>query len=143
MKSTGIIRRIDDLGRIAIPKEIRRTLKIRENDPMEFFLGKDNTLYLQKYIPIGEKDWDTAKVILEPILATDYVLLNRYGDVERRKGTIPCKNRDEAEASADLNVFEIKIDGEIDAYLVVAKSCDETRANIAKDLLKTFFAQSN
>lgn len=54
MKSTGIVRRIDDLGRIVIPKEIRRTLHIRESDPMEIFTGKDGEVILKKYSPIGE-----------------------------------------------------------------------------------------
>ena len=49
MKATGIIRRIDDLGRIVIPKEIRRTLKIREGDPMEIFIEGDNRVIFQRY----------------------------------------------------------------------------------------------
>ena len=52
-KSTGIIRRIDDLGRIIIPKEIRRTLRLREGDPMEIFTQNGEVLF-QKYSPIGE-----------------------------------------------------------------------------------------
>ncbi len=53
MKATGIIRRIDDLGRIVIPKEIRRILRLREGDPMEIFI-QDNGVCFQKYSPIGE-----------------------------------------------------------------------------------------
>lgn len=49
MKSTGIVRRIDDLGRVVIPKEIRRTTRIRENDPMEIFVGNDGEIILKKY----------------------------------------------------------------------------------------------
>jgi len=54
MKSTGIVRRIDDLGRIVIPKEIRRHCKIRENDPMEIYVDKDGTVILKKYSPVKE-----------------------------------------------------------------------------------------
>ncbi len=54
MKATGIVRRIDDLGRIVIPKEIRRTLKIREGDPLEIFIQKDGEIIFKKYSPIGE-----------------------------------------------------------------------------------------
>ncbi len=54
MKATGIVRRIDDLGRIVIPKEIRRTLRIRETDPLEIFTETDGTVILKKYSPIGE-----------------------------------------------------------------------------------------
>lgn len=49
MKTTGIIRRIDDLGRIVIPKEIRRALKIREGDPMEIYLERDGSVILKPY----------------------------------------------------------------------------------------------
>lgn len=54
MKATGIVRRIDDLGRIVIPKEIRRTLRIRESDPMEIFTDREGEIVLKKYSPIGE-----------------------------------------------------------------------------------------
>lgn len=54
MKATGIVRRIDDLGRIVIPKEIRRTLRIRESDPLEIFTEHDGSIILKKYSPIGD-----------------------------------------------------------------------------------------
>jgi AbrB family transcriptional regulator (stage V sporulation protein T) len=54
VKATGIVRRIDDLGRVVIPKEIRRTLKIREGDPLEIFVDRDGEVILKKYSPIGE-----------------------------------------------------------------------------------------
>ena len=54
MKATGIVRRIDDLGRVVIPKEIRKTLRIREGDPLEIFTAKDGEVILKKYSPIGE-----------------------------------------------------------------------------------------
>lgn len=49
MRATGIVRCIDDLGRIVIPKEIRRTCNLREGDPMELYLGEDNQIVLKKY----------------------------------------------------------------------------------------------
>ena len=54
MKATGIVRRVDDLGRIVIPKEIRRTLRIREGDPLEIYTDRDGEVILKKYSPIGE-----------------------------------------------------------------------------------------
>ena len=54
MKATGIVRRIDDLGRVVIPKEIRRTLKIREGMPMEIFTDVAGEVILKKYSPVGE-----------------------------------------------------------------------------------------
>jgi len=54
LKATGIVRRIDDLGRVVIPKEIRRTLRIREGDPLEIFTDREGEIILKKYSPIGE-----------------------------------------------------------------------------------------
>lgn len=54
MKATGIVRRIDDLGRVVIPKEIRRTMRIREGDPLEIFTDNDGEVVFKKYSPIGE-----------------------------------------------------------------------------------------
>lgn len=54
MKATGIVRRVDDLGRIVIPKEIRRTLKIREGDPLEIYTEKDGGVIFRKYSPMGD-----------------------------------------------------------------------------------------
>lgn len=54
MRATGIVRRIDELGRVVIPKEIRRTLRIREGDPLEIYTDHDGEVVLKKYSPIGE-----------------------------------------------------------------------------------------
>jgi AbrB family transcriptional regulator (stage V sporulation protein T) len=54
MKTTGIVRRIDDLGRIVVPKEIRKTLRIREGDPLEIFASHEGEILLKKYSQIGE-----------------------------------------------------------------------------------------
>lgn len=54
MKATGIVRRIDDLGRVVIPKEIRRTLHIRDGDPLEIYTEKDGEVIFKKYSPVGE-----------------------------------------------------------------------------------------
>lgn len=66
MKATGIVRRIDDLGRVVIPKEIRRTLRIREGDPLEIFTDREGEVILKKYSPIGELS-DFAKEYVESL----------------------------------------------------------------------------
>ena len=66
MKATGIVRRIDDLGRIVIPKEIRRTLRIREGDPLEIYTEKDGGVIFRKYSPIGDLQ-DFAAQVCESI----------------------------------------------------------------------------
>lgn len=53
MKATGIVRRIDDLGRVVIPKEIRRTLRLREGTPLEIFTDREGEIILKKYSPMG------------------------------------------------------------------------------------------
>jgi len=53
MKATGIVRRIDDLGRVVIPKEIRRTMRIREGDPLEIYTSRDGEVIFKKYSLLG------------------------------------------------------------------------------------------
>ena len=69
MRATGIVRRIDDLGRVVIPKEIRRTLRIREGDPLEIFTEKDGEVIFKKYSPMGELS-DFAGQICETMYKT-------------------------------------------------------------------------
>lgn len=74
MKATGIVRRIDDLGRVVIPKEIRRTLRIREGDPLEIYTEKDGEVIFKKYSPMGELS-DFASQICESLQkATDSIV---------------------------------------------------------------------
>ena len=62
MKATGIVRRVDDLGRIVIPKEIRRTLRIREGDPLEIYTEKDGGVIFRKYSPMGDLQESAAQM---------------------------------------------------------------------------------
>ena len=64
MKATGIVRRIDDLGRVVIPKEIRRTMRIKEGDPLELFTTREGEVVFKKYQPFEEMDWVKAKAII-------------------------------------------------------------------------------
>ncbi|MBR7186550.1 MAG: AbrB/MazE/SpoVT family DNA-binding domain-containing protein [Clostridia bacterium] len=86
MKATGIVRRIDELGRVVIPKEIRRTLRIREGDPLELFTDRDE-LMLKKYSPIASVERfaeGTAKSLNEQsgylaAISDNDVILAAYG----------------------------------------------------------------
>jgi AbrB family transcriptional regulator (stage V sporulation protein T) len=69
MKATGIVRRIDDLGRVVIPKEIRRTMRIREGDSLEIFTDRQGEIILKKYSPIGEMS-NFAKDYAESLATT-------------------------------------------------------------------------
>ena len=57
MKATGIVRRIDDLGRIVIPKEIRKTLKVKEGMPLEIYTDKEGGIILRKFLPFSERSF--------------------------------------------------------------------------------------
>lgn len=92
MKATGIVRRIDDLGRVVIPKEIRRTMKIREGDPLEIFTEKDGEVIFKKYSPIGELGEfssvyaDTlAKVSGFPVCITDKDMVISVSGVPKKE----------------------------------------------------------
>ncbi len=75
MKATGIVRRIDDLGRVVVPKEIRRTLRIREGDPMEIFTDREGEIILKKYSPIGELGTFSQQYADAVYQATKYSIL--------------------------------------------------------------------
>ena len=69
MKATGIVRRIDELGRVVIPKEIRRTQRIRRGDPLEIFTTGDGEVIFKKYSPIGETGRAVAEIQVDKIAA--------------------------------------------------------------------------
>ena len=93
MRATGIVRRIDELGRVVIPKEIRRTLRIREGDPLEIYTDRDGEVILKKYSPIGEMD----------AFAKDYT-----ESLFRAMGHIACiVDRDQVVAASGVNKKEL------------------------------------
>lgn len=68
MKATGVVRRIDELGRVVIPREIRKTLHIREGEPMEIYTGNDGEVILRKFSPVGGMG-DTVREIADSLAA--------------------------------------------------------------------------
>lgn len=105
MKATGIVRRIDDLGRVVIPKEIRRTLRIREGDPLEIFTEKDGEVIFKKYSPMGDMTEFARRVcealqkhtgFLAAVCDRDSVIAAAgpgHGDVTERRLTQPLFHR--------------------------------------------------
>ena len=79
MKATGIVRRIDELGRVVIPKEIRRTQRIRQGDPLEIFTTGDGEVIFKKYSPIGEMAAFAAQYaeVLQKNLARTAIVCDR------------------------------------------------------------------
>ena len=93
MKATGIVRKIDDLGRVVIPKEIRRTMRIRDGDPLEIYTNTEGEVIFKKYSPIGEMASFAAQ----------------YADVLYKMGNIPAVicDRDHVVAVAGMPKKEL------------------------------------
>ncbi len=81
MKATGIVRRIDDLGRVVIPREVRKSVRIKESDPLEIFITKDGEIVLKKYQPFEEIDWVKAKNLIKAMYPElKFALYNDLGE---------------------------------------------------------------
>lgn len=95
MKATGIVRRIDDLGRVVIPKEIRRSLRIREGDPLELYTS-DGGIVFKKYQAYDDKDWAIARKMAQAILKADFAIYDMDGYRVANIGIAPADfDRDE------------------------------------------------
>ncbi len=118
MKATGIVRRVDDLGRVVIPKEIRRSMKINAGDPLELFT-ENGYVCFKKYSPIGEFDVDQAKKLVYGVLYGQFVITDRDEEIF----TADSVNT-QLQFGADKTAFEktaISVDGEYFGDLWVPK----------------------
>ena len=102
MKATGIVRRIDDLGRVVIPKEIRRTMRIREGDPLEIFTDREGEVIFKKYSPIGELASFAAQYAetLQKICSMAVVITDR--DIVIASAGVPRKEYYDRKISGEL-----------------------------------------
>ena len=126
MKATGIVRHIDDLGRIVIPKEIRRTLKIREGDPLEIFL-ENNCVCFQRYSALGSLTNETLQIALTMATNSGLRPIAIYDTVSKLCGTenfpsyVPSeweRGNEPFEYSKTYGVYPITTDGERMGYVV-------------------------
>ena len=142
MKATGIVRRIDDLGRIVIPKEIRRTLRIKEGDPMELFTTREGEVVFKKYQPFEEMDWVKAKYLIRAIFPDLHFSL--YNDLGERQTATSM--RFATSINCDDYIFddkEIK-NNENDTIGYIDFDGDITLDDLKKitKLLKEFFSEN-
>lgn len=128
MKETGVVRRIDDLGRVVIPKEMRRMLRLREGDPMELFMDGD-VVVLRKYNPLCGADWVHIREVLRHVVE-DFCLLDQYGDLAIAAG-LNFPNQESASSDKNAVVYPVQVMGETLGYLVVGANSDAKLVEIA------------
>ena len=110
MRATGIIRRVDDLGRVVIPKEIRRKLKIKDGAPLEIFIDGKMVCF-QPYNPIETEQWEVALRIAKTMLKDiKFAILNSYGEVMGA-------NTKEVVIDNEKYFTEIVVDAEVVGYI--------------------------
>ena len=131
MKATGIVRRIDDLGRVVIPKEIRRTLKIREGDPLEIFLENNDCVCFKKYSVLGSLDDKVLRIALTMAENSGLQSIAIYDTVSKLCGTenflsyVPSvweRGNEPFEYSETYGVYPITTNGERVGYVVYKRS---------------------
>ncbi len=143
MKATGIVRRIDDLGRVVIPKEIRRNLKIREGDPLEIFIEDDNCVCFKRYSVLGSLTEECIRVAitmasnsgLRPIAIYDTTVKLRgmenfpsYVPIQWEFENKPFKYND------TYGVYPIHADGDLVGYAV----CDSQDMGIEMEMIARY-----
>jgi AbrB family transcriptional regulator (stage V sporulation protein T) len=147
MKATGIVRRIDDLGRVVIPKEIRRTLRIREGDPLEIFTDREGEVILKKYSPIGELG-DFAKEYADSLHeAVGHMTLIADRDAIIAVAGSPKKEYlDKPISPAIEKVMEERktvLASKPEAFLKVAADEDETKMKYSSQVITPIIAEGD
>lgn len=145
MKATGIIRRIDDLGRVVIPKEIRRTLKIREGDPLEIFLENNDCVCFQKYSVLGSLSEDTLRIALTMASNSGICPIAIYDTTTKLRGMenfpfyVPDEWKRERKSFAYDNtygVYPIFTNGELIGYAV----CGQHNMGCEMDMIARYLS---
>ncbi len=139
MKATGIVRRIDDLGRVVIPKEIRRTMRIREGDPLEIYTEKDGEVIFKKYSPMGElSDFasqmcDTLnKTALSPVAIADRDTVIAVSGIPKRELADKRISQEVEQIMEDRHIYQRK-QGE--TMLPVADGADRYGVGVAAPII--------
>ena len=138
MKATGIVRRIDDLGRVVIPKEIRANLKIKVGDPLEIFTTKDGEVVFKKYQPFEEMDWIKAKAIVRAMYPNIQFAL--YDDLGERQSATKTGFPNSIEPG-DFDDREIKnSENDVIGYIDIDYSNFTEDFNAILRVLREFFS---
>ena len=128
MKATGIIRRMDDLGRVVIPKEIRKTLRLREGDPLELYVDNQGGIVFRKYNVMGDYDVNLIEeVCQEGLEYTAFGLYDRDGEQVMDLGPVPNSINPE---ESNPHLHPISWDGDLIGYLYSTHSNAQCIASV-------------
>lgn len=123
MKATGIVRKIDELGRVVVPKEIRRTLRIREGEPMEIFLGREGEIVLKKYSRLDELSMYAVELAESMAQTTNHLIL--ISDFDMIVAAVGPEEKDFLSKGISKELERIIDDGEL-------KQIDDSKMNAMK-----------
>lgn len=139
MKALGIVRRIDDLGRIVIPKEVRRQMRIREGDPLEIFI-EDDYVCFKKYESLQQEEWKKIAMIISKVTKSPFVLYDSYGEAKFRYNVSweNCPKIDREDID-NKNIKSIGNYGDIKCYFYCVGN--EEKINIAIEILREMFKE--
>ena len=141
MKATGIVRRIDDLGRVVIPKEVRRSMRIKEGDPLEIFVNaQDCTVSFRKYQPFEELDWVKAKAIVSAMYPDlQFGLYNDYGEKQTATNvTLPRTIEIDDFYDEEQSIITSEMD--TIGYIVFDSDCLKADCEKIRAVLRQFFS---
>lgn len=138
MKATGIVRRIDDLGRVVIPKEIRRSMRVKEGDPLEIYTTNDGGICLKKYVPMGQEDWTSiGSVLKNSILQGErFALYDRDLGVKFRTSSL---FEDDGSTVDSAFLATVRYEGDIVGYLACAN--EEFEPSIAVKVISAMYGE--
>ena len=140
MIATGIVRRIDDLGRVVIPKEIRRSMRIKEGDPLEIFTTREGEVVFKKYQPFEEMDWEKAKNLIRAVFPDlQFGLYNDLGEKQTATNVSFLK-------WIDVDGYEDNaiVNNEMDTigYIVIDTDILITDLDRVRSMLREFFSNN-
>ena len=142
MKATGIVRRIDDLGRVVIPKEIRRQMKIREGDPLEIYTTSEGGVVFKRYQPIDQNSFATAGKVVDRLLGHRFwVLCDRYGETQARGCAVA--EEELLDHKAVYTKKEIRVCGEVIAELYAKAELTSEEIGIACTAISPLLEEDN
>lgn len=141
MKATGIVRRIDDLGRVVIPRDIRKTMRIKEGDPLEIFTTREGEVVFKKYQPFEEHDWAKAKAIIKAMYPNlQFALYDDLGEKQiATRATFPSS----VDIDEDYNCVILNNEGDEIGYIYIEDETIEPEQRLrCSKVLKEFFSNN-